>query len=61
MRPSRNDPGWHVISHLERQDDFAPVVPHPYLDAVPEASLRSILGVHQQWRRLARTNEAAEG
>ena len=22
-----NDPGWHVIGHLERQDDFAAVVP----------------------------------
>jgi hypothetical protein len=24
---ARNDPGWHVISHLERQDDFAAVIP----------------------------------
>jgi len=56
-----HDSRWHVIRHLERQDDFAAVVPHPYLDAVPQASLRSVLGVHQKRRRLVRTNEAAEG
>src|SRR6266404_1040194 len=58
---ARNNPGWHVISHLERQDDLAAVVPYTYFDAAPEASRRSILGVHQKRRRLARTNEAAEG
>jgi hypothetical protein len=37
------------------------IVPYPYVDAVSEASLRSVLGVHLKRRRLARTNEAAEG
>src|SRR5712672_1295514 len=47
-----DDPGWHVISHLERQDDLAAVAPYPDVDAVAEASLRRVLGVHQKRRRL---------
>src|SRR5258708_37217703 len=48
-----DDPGWHVISHLERQEDLAAGAPYPDVDARAEASLRRLLWGHPKRQRLA--------